>query len=365
MGPAVDCGTGKRCFEGACLPACGEPCEPGARECDGDLVSTCIVDRGCSGWATPVACDVGVCHGAAGVLSAIAATGFDVDPAHLDWLEQSCARISAPVRGLADGLDGVVLTLARLGRLDAAARLWSQAERAGRFADGLGLAAGLAAHAVVSGALGRLLDDGGLRARAERLTDAIVQATAAGDWTPSAEGLFTGWGGVGLALLGLGRPDAARVALQHGAAELRDIGGNVFAASGRTLYPYLGRGGAGLGLLAHELGDAAQRGPELVEAVAETCRTLNVYDAGLLNGRAGLLLTLRTLVGDADPWVGEHLGRLGWHCLPSLGTSEGLDVLGRHGLRASTDLATGAAGVLLAVSPTPWPALSRVLGFRP
>lgn len=308
---------------------------------------------------------LGIAHGAAGVLAVLAATGHEPDPAHLDWLEDAADRCP-PIRGLADGLDGVALTLARLGRPEAAARAWRRAEASGPFADGPGLGAGRAAEAVVAAALSLSLDDDGLRARADRAWDAVARDVSS-TTAAAAEGIFSGWSGVGLALLNSSRPDAAALgsaALARGATELRTAGEALFTISGRTLWPYLGQGAAGLGVLAQRLGpsDDASRAA-VVAGVAEACRVGAVYDAGLLHGRAGLLLTLRELTDDGDPWIEEHRRRLSWNCLPTRGRTDAVDVLGRHGLRASADLATGAAGVLLALSDHPWQLLAGTLGI--
>lgn len=316
---------------------------------------------------------LGIVHGAAGVLAALAATGHAVDPRHLDWLADAAVQCATPVRGLSDGLDGVALTLARLGRPDAAVQVLERAQRAGPFAEGPGLGAGLAAEAVSTHALAELLCDDRLRRRADRAWAALARCVH--DNAPCAgEGLFGGWAGAGLALLYSGIPNAAglaRAALGRGEASLAGTDdGALFARTGRTLWPYLGRGSAGLGILAHALtdhagadGESDRRLAEIVAGVAETCRVAAVYDVGLLDGRAGLLLTLRTLTADSDPWIDIHRRRLGWHCLPTRGRADAVDVLGRHGLRASTDVGTGASGVLLAMSQRPWRAFAQVLGL--
>jgi hypothetical protein len=64
--------------------------------------------------------------------------------------------------------------------------------------------------------------------------------------------------------------------------------------------------------------------------------------AGLFAGRAGLLPLLR----DDPAHATEQIRRLAWHALPHGG---GLAFPGDQLLRLSADLATGAAGVLLAL----------------
>jgi hypothetical protein len=69
---------------------------------------------------------------------------------------------------------------------------------------------------------------------------------------------------------------------------------------------------------------------------------------GLFSGRAGILLYLagRTEAPQRDPDVLGQLRRLSWHALPVVG---GIAFPGEQLLRLSMDLATGTAGVLLAV----------------
>jgi hypothetical protein len=71
----------------------------------------------------------------------------------------------------------------------------------------------------------------------------------------------------------------------------------------------------------------------------------------LFSGRAGMLLHLaRHARSGLDPADGarveEHVRNLAWHALPYAG---GLAMPGEHMYRLSMDLATGTAGVLLAL----------------
>ncbi|MFT3852474.1 MAG: class III lanthionine synthetase LanKC [Ilumatobacteraceae bacterium] len=62
---------------------------------------------------------LGLAHGAAGVLWALATVGADVDPVHLDWLASHALAPDAAIRpGLYDGLAGIALALSRCGRDD-------------------------------------------------------------------------------------------------------------------------------------------------------------------------------------------------------------------------------------------------------
>jgi hypothetical protein len=66
---------------------------------------------------------------------------------------------------------------------------------------------------------------------------------------------------------------------------------------------------------------------------------------GLFMGRAGLLLTAASL-GEEQATVDDLVYGLGWHAMPYEG---GLAYPGNQLLRLSMDLATGSAGVLLAL----------------
>jgi hypothetical protein len=69
---------------------------------------------------------------------------------------------------------------------------------------------------------------------------------------------------------------------------------------------------------------------------------------GLFSGRAGILLYLagRSPSPATDPQVAKQVRGLAWHALPY---ADGLAFPGTGLLRLSMDLATGAAGVLLAL----------------
>jgi hypothetical protein len=83
-------------------------------------------------------------------------------------------------------------------------------------------------------------------------------------------------------------------------------------------------------------------------AVARTARSPMYILPGLLTGRAGVLLYLAGRSADpaADPDVARQVRNLAWHALPY---ADGMAFPGTALLRLSMDLATGTAGVLLAL----------------
>jgi hypothetical protein len=65
--------------------------------------------------------------------------------------------------------------------------------------------------------------------------------------------------------------------------------------------------------------------------------------------------------------LAEHRSRLGWHTVARRTPADDpwLGVLGDHNLRCSADLATGAAGMLVALAPRPGVLLLDLLGLAP
>jgi hypothetical protein len=114
--------------------------------------------------------------------------------------------------------------------------------------------------------------------------------------------------------------------------------------------PYLDGGSIGIGMVLDEylrrrhdeqFADAAAK-------VARTARSPMYILPGLLTGRAGVLLYLagRSAEPATDPDVARQVRNLAWHALPF---GDGMAFPGTGLLRLSMDLATGTAGVLLAL----------------
>jgi hypothetical protein len=85
-----------------------------------------------------------------------------------------------------------------------------------------------------------------------------------------------------------------------------------------------------------------------VRQIQLTCQSTMYALPGLFTGRAGILLYLagRSPSPATDPLVAKQVRGLAWHALPYSG---GLAFPGNGLLRLSMDLATGTAGVLLAL----------------
>ncbi len=322
---------------------------------------------------------LGLMHGAAGVCLAEAAVNGRPDEQALAWLEVQ-ARASGPwPRGLADGLDGVALALALCGREAAAAHVLDKSRDDDVRAPWWGT--GAAGCALVAAELGEVFDDSTLRVRARRHTASVVAALKDPS-IPSgyAPGLVRGWAGIALSLLRIAQVSddlreaclfGAGIALDRELPALREVGAGLFAVDGPRLSPALGVGSAAAGLAAGALlaadetdaTDAAtERTQELrrvIEDVAHALRSPVIMQGGLLTGRSGIALTLARLV-PADPMVSVHRQRLSWHTVPAVhsrtladtpGANDADLVLGEHLHRFSADLATGSAGLLLALRP--------------
>ncbi|HEY7142607.1 MAG TPA: class III lanthionine synthetase LanKC [Streptosporangiaceae bacterium] len=303
---------------------------------------------------------VSIAHGAAGVLYALDAAGGPVPPGHLDWLSRAALAWPLPGPGGYGGLDGVAAVLARLGRagegLDVARRgrpYREQIRRAGLY-DGLA-GAGLALLSLSAAA-----GDPGPAAEAVQIAGRLRQAVAGragtGVIAPSRAGLMEGWAGPAALFLAVHDQDGEDCWLDAAQAALRlDLArcvttrtGGLQAGDGARVLLYLGTGSAGIGVVARAL---LARRPDsgLAAAVSAIAADLGAEFAafsGLFEGRAGLIVASLALAGDSA-LAGHHLRRLPWHALCYRGHA----AFPGSGLqRLSMDLATGTAGVLLAVA---------------
>jgi hypothetical protein len=178
----------------------------------------------------------------------------------------------------------------------------------------------------------------------------------------SHAGLLRGASGPALLLLRSYERTGDQAFLDHALTALRlDLDRCVPAAGGTQLHtddgsrtlPYLALGSAGIGLvLARYLAHRPDPEPDLVEAldgIRAAARALFYVQPGLFNGRAGLVLSLadgRQPEAPPPDDLADQIRRLGWH---ALSYQEHLAFPGDQLLRLSMDLATGSAGVLLAL----------------
>jgi hypothetical protein len=307
---------------------------------------------------------LGMAHGAAGVLWALDRTGTPPPEAHVDWLLDALGRLEDPVPGFYDGLAGIAYALDHLGRRNQAVRLMDHALGQPRDPADPSLFGGLAGIGL--GAV-HLADGGRGRRYLTAALDIAAEAVDLLDTRPgllAEPGLLHGWSGVALLCLRLhertGDPsllDAAERAVDADLAGCTWTGGRTLQVDqGWRVLPYLAVGSAGIGMVLRELlthrPDEARAAA--LEGIRRATRSDLVIQAGLFDGRAGLLLALGA---DPDTTAAElhaHLVGLAWHAVPFRGH---VAFVGDQLLRLSMDLATGSAGVLLA--------LGSVLSGRP
>ncbi|POX67663.1 serine/threonine protein kinase [Microbacterium sp. Ru50] len=309
-------------------------------------------------------------HGALGVALALDAAGVALPSEMRAWVSQSISAVrdDRPRVGLMDGLAGAVWACRRLGLTDEATTLGErlQSVELDVGAWGSDLASGLAGIGIA------LLDASGSPddlARAIDIVDRLserwgLDERSAPMTTPPASrrrgGLMGGASGTALLAVRLFEHtrdrrflEIARHALAIDLGSLRRDGdGSLQVDQGWRLLPYLAHGSAGIGLvlaqyLAHEPDD------ELDDALRGIIRAASapfVVQSGIFAGRAGLALFLHSLhaTGHATPETvrarDHHLSRMTLHALDA---PAGVRIVGDGMLRASCDLATGAAGVLL------------------
>ncbi|RRR98552.1 class III lanthionine synthetase LanKC [Glycomyces terrestris] len=309
---------------------------------------------------------LGLAFGAAGVLYALDAAGAGRFEEYEAWLRERAVHPASGSRlGLYDGLLGAAFALDRFGYAQDALDIADIVLRedwetlGGDLSGGVsGIGLGLLHLGLSRGERG--LAEAGLRAAAiaaDRLAAETGTASVSGGGEPWA-GLMRG--GAGRAVLFLraaeatgdaGYLDAAEAALK---ADLRRTvvrdNGSLEVDEGWRTMPYLDAGSVGIGL-ALDLFAAHRSVPEFArasEGIAVTASSPMYILPGLFTGRAGILLYLASRSADplADPLVRRQAESLAWHALPY---GDGMAFPGTGLLRLSMDLATGGAGVLLAL----------------
>lgn len=315
-----------------------------------------------------------VAHGAAGVLYALHRVGAPVEPAWTDWLADAARRRDpAAPGGLYDGLPGTAVVLSLLGRREEGRELFERAAAAppSASADLLNGRAGIALAAL---RLARPAGEGGAApdpdAKADQdLVDLAVRTaddldrlvrgdSVPGLAAPASAGLLRGLSGAALlhlelhALTGEDRfLRAAGRALEREAGHCVTMpGGTVQVKDGRRHFLYLDQGSGGVALVAQAYlaRRAAPALSALLPGVRQGCVLEFVREPGLFTGRAGLMATAGQLSpkGRTEPDVLASARNLSWHLIAQ---EDRLLVPGSRLRRCSADLATGAAGLLLAL----------------
>ncbi|MFI6323222.1 lanthionine synthetase LanC family protein [Nonomuraea sp. NPDC050556] len=278
-------------------------------------------------------------YGAAGVLYALDATGVGRFPDHERRLIERATRPGEGAGlGFYDGLHGIAHTLAHLGHRREALELVEIVSRERWETLGLDLHGGLAGIGLNLLHLSETTGEHDLRERALKVADLVARRL--GESGVGGAGLMTGSSGPALLFLRLFQRTGDRALLDLAKEALRqDL----------RRYDQRSRDLRGVGLawvldiyLAHrhdeELANA-------FKALDQTARSPFYRRSGLLTGRAGALAYLARGRGE-DPAAEAQLRALGWHAVRH---DAHIAFPGEQLTRLSMDLATGTAGVLLAV----------------
>jgi len=298
-------------------------------------------------------------YGAAGVLYALDQTGAGRFPEYDDWLRKHALDPATGV-GLYDGLHGVAYVLNELGYRQDALDALDLSLTAPLDDRDLGL------HSGLSGIGLNLLHFGtepGLRAAATKVVDLVADRLGRVDDVPEVSdgghpraGLMFGSSGPALLFLHAyeqyadrGLLDLAEIALRQDLRRcVRDEAGTLQVNQGWRTLPYLEEGSAGIAVVLDRY--LRHRADEELAADLTALRRVNhcryFVQPGLFMGRAGLIASAAMQAGGRDDVVAELVRGLGWHALPY---ADGLAFPGDRLLRLSMDLATGSAGVLLAL----------------
>ncbi|MFC7981290.1 class III lanthionine synthetase LanKC [Streptomyces sp. NPDC057336] len=322
---------------------------------------------------------LGLAHGAAGVLWALAEAGARVPEEHLDWLAGRALALEDPRPGLYDGLGGIAYALDRLGRGATARELLGRVLQAPLQDLDHGLRGGLPGVGLTLLHFAAATDDRALLDRAVRIAERVTDGAPPSPRGPgkgTGAGLLRGASGSALFLLRLYERTGDTALLDHAAAALRrdlaDFGwtpGEPFADGTTGRLPLLASGSGGTGMVLHGL-VTHLRDTELTQArdaVLAATELPFVAQAGLLNGRAGVIMARAHMTDaprhggtsggpdlgtrpehalDGDPVQLRHAAGLGLSAVRHQGAPA---FLGQESLRISSDLATGTAGVLLAL----------------
>ncbi len=309
---------------------------------------------------------LGLAYGAAGVLHALAATGAERHPELEEWLVE---RVKNPPAGtlttMYDGLHGAAYVLDELGHEQLALDTIGLCLDDGMEALGLDLHGGLAGVGLNLLHFADRTGEPALRAAAHRAAELVSERLGDVESVPETSGrehphagLMRGSSGPALLLIRTYDDTGDTAYLDRAAVALRqDLRRTVVRSSGvrevdegwRTM-PYLDVGSIGIGMVLDEY-LARRHDDELAEAnrgIELAARSEMYILPGLFSGRAGVLLYLAGRSPDpaVDPLVAKQVRGLAWHALPYGG---GLAFPGTALRRLSMDLATGTAGVLLAL----------------
>ncbi|MFG2497317.1 class III lanthionine synthetase LanKC [Streptomyces sp. NPDC048441] len=311
---------------------------------------------------------LGLAHGAAGVLLALAESGAERYEEGERWLLKHTEPAAQGIPlGLNDGLAGIAHVLDRLGHHTRALDLMELILRENWQRLPSDFDGGLAGLGLVLDALAQSTGEGGLAGHALRAGELLGERQGQGqrltaEGPPNARrraGLQRGDTGPALLFLRLyertGDPEFLDLAARALRADLARCvarpDGSLGVDEGWRTMPYLGDGSVGIGMVVDDY-LAHRDDPEFEAArpgILAAARSRFCVQPGLVQGRAGLLLHVNrsTTPGITPEDVAEQIEGLGWFAMSYEGQ---LAFPGHQLLRLSMDLHTGTAGCLLALA---------------
>ncbi|MFI6086904.1 class III lanthionine synthetase LanKC [Streptomyces sp. NPDC051218] len=305
---------------------------------------------------------LGLAHGAAGVLLALAESGADRYEEGERWLLKHIepAPRGTPL-GLNDGLAGIAHVLERLGHRTRALDLMELVLQENWQRLPSDLHGGLAGLGLVLDAIAHSTGEESFAQHALQAAQVIGERLTAEPPPKGRQraGLLHGATGPALLFLRLYERNGDAALLDLAAKALRaDLArcvarpdGSLGVDEGWRTMPYLGDGSVGIGMVVDDyLAHRDDAGFEAVRpGILATARSRFCVQPGLFQGRAGLLLHLNrsTAPGITPEDVAAQIEGLGWFAMPYAGQ---LAFPGHQMLRLSMDLHTGTAGCLLALA---------------
>jgi tRNA A-37 threonylcarbamoyl transferase component Bud32 len=310
-------------------------------------------------------------HGAGGILGALHMAGKPIPDGAMQWFDRAVDELlrddDAPC-GLFDGLAGVAWAYKVLGRKGAEQRVLNSLRIRARRTRGAGQ------HGVLAGMGLVLLEAAG---HETDLRDTVLSVAhqlerglrahgkaARGPAATGAVGLVRGWSGAAIffARLASVTGDTTFTDLADRALDI-DLSAGIWAPDGTfqvdegwRKMPYLGTGSAGVALALCEQAPHSPRGGEYMDVltgIERACSPEFIIYSGLMQGRAGLMHALIQMsragvaTTKADVTLARHVKSFALH---SVRDGHGFAFAGHGLLRLSADLATGAAGVLSALT---------------
>ncbi|MGW0537611.1 class III lanthionine synthetase LanKC [Streptomyces sp. NPDC003032] len=313
---------------------------------------------------------LGFAHGAAGILWARHVSGASADPEGAAWLARrtsQAGRLMPP--GFYDGAHGIAHALWELGHQDQALTLVERTTSLSAEQLDSSLHSGLSGIGLNLLSFAHHGHSVLCRAAAERIAVLVRRRITARTTHPDATGrgqagLLRGASGPALFLTAMYEADGDPSWLDAAADALRldlrrcvtDTTGSLKVNEGWRVVPYLSVGSVGIGFaLRRYLRHRPE--PEMADALraigGAACGAYYAF-SGLFDGRAGMVLFHATAdpghsTGAAQPpdALARQVRALNWHRLHWQGH---LAFPGDQLLRLSMDLASGSAGILLALA---------------